>query len=435
MVTYRKVKQLQGGAQGAIWLCESESGEKAIAKYLLLTNDEERNAELRRRFQREVKSQGSLTHAGVMPVIGAHLETDAPYFMMPFAESGSLRVRLPLDADPPVPLSEDEAWEIFDQILEVVAFAHENGVVHRDLKPENVLFYGGRAVLSDFGMVKNLRTDSTILTVSGVVLGTWGYIAPEQIARSKEADERCDVYALGRMLHEMLTGAYSPAAIDVMRVPAAFRHIITKATQLDPAHRFQDASEMRREFTLLKRGSEDTEAPAAAVARLVHDIAAGQHDKLDDFVRLVVANDDDVVLLRGTLPVLPESVLSLLAVRNPEQYLAVVRIFDKYADGSFSFEFTDTIARFLAAAYRATTDVRVHSLILRRMLVLGASHSRYYVRSQFVDLVNEAIKEPHYAPIIAGILQEEKWTIDFVDASLRSLSLPRVIVNALDAAA
>jgi len=430
---YKKVRQLQAGGQGAVWLCESDSGEQAAAKFLLLTNDEERNADLKRRFAREVKSQMSLEHPGVMPVLGMKLDVEAPYFLMAYAQDGSLRERLPLEADPPVPMAEDEAWQVFDEILEVVAFAHENGVVHRDLKPENVLFYNGRAVLTDFGMVKNMRSESTLLTVSGMVLGTWGYIAPEQISRSKDADLRCDVYALGRILHEMLTGEYSPATIDVMRVPATFRHIISKATKVDPDERFQSAAEMRREFALLKSGSEETQKPADRAANLVSQIAAGDDSHVESFVRLVIEHDDDLVLFRTVIPLLPESVLSQVAIRDPEQYLAVVKIFDRYADGSFAFEFTDTIARFLVAAYRASQDVRVHAVVLNRMLILGASHNRFFVRSTFIDLVDEAIKQPHYAPIIASMLRDNEWAIEFVRDPLKDLSLPKVIVDALAA--
>lgn len=433
MTTYTRIRPLQTGGQGSVWLCQSETGELAAVKYLLLTNEKAVNDERRRRFVREVKSQMSLQHPGVMPVLGATLDAEPPFFIMAFSEEGSLRGRLPLDADPPVPLAEEDAWRIFDQLLDVVAFAHENGVVHRDLKPENVLFYDGRAVISDFGMIKDMRSESTLLTASGMVLGTWGYIAPEQIKRSKDADARCDVYALGRMLHELLTGSYSPTVIDVMDVPPAYRHIISKATRVNPDDRFHDASEMRREFALLRSDSEDTQQPSERAATLVASIAAGDDSLVEQFVRLVIENDDDVVLLRKVVPLLPESVLSQIAIRDPEQYLALVQIFDRYADGSFAFEFTDTIARFLVAAYRASQDIRVHEVILNRILVLGATHNRFFVRNTFIELVDNAIKQPHYVPMVANLLRANENALDFVREPLRELSLPRAIVHVLAA--
>ena len=362
------------------------------------------------------------------------LEGTSPHFAMPLA-SGSLRQRIPIGASPATGLPDDEVWTTFSEVLEAVDHAHSSGVIHRDLKPENILFYRERAVLSDFGLGRRLFSDSTTLTMTNVGMGTFAYCAPEQLANAKKADARADIFALGRILYEMLTGELAVVGMDLNKVPAKYRFIVNKATQPDPERRFQSVAEMQREFALLRDDASELMTPADRATRLITEIASGSVSKIDDLQRLVMENDGDLQLFVEVVPLMPESVLAQMALRDPEQYFGFMVVFDRFADGGFGFDFTDTIARFLVAAYRASNDQRVHQLIINRLLVLGASHNRWFVRDRFIEVVRGALTQPHYAPLVAAALRDNPWAVDFVSAHLNELSLPSVVRDALRPAA
>lgn len=434
MPKYTRIQKINAGGQGEVWLCEAPDGTRVAVKYLHLVGTQEQQDADRRRFQREVTCQSSLDHPGVLPVLGIELMGAEPHFAMSLA-TGSLRDRLPLQTPTPHGLPEDDVWRVFTEVLEAVEHAHTGGVIHRDLKPENILFYQGRAVLSDFGLGRRLFSDSTTLTMTNVGMGTFAYCAPEQLANAKEADERADIFALGRILYEMLTGELAIVGMDLNKVPAKYRFIINKATQADPDRRFQSIADMQREVALLRDDASDLMTPADRATKLVAEIASGGVDKIDAFARLVMENDGDLQLFVQVVPMIPEAVLTQMAIRDPEQYWSFIQVFDRFADGGFGFDFTDTIARFLVAAYRASNDQRVHQLIISRLLVLGASHNRWFVRDRFIEVVRSALAQPHYAPLVAEALRENTWAVDFVRAHLRELSLPTVVRQALEAAA
>jgi len=126
------------------------------------------------------------------------------FYVMPYVQGESLRHRLNRETQLPV----DEAIRIAGEIAAGLDYAHRHGVIHRDIKPDNVLFHDGRALVADFGiaLARTHGEDRTRMTKSGVSLGTPEYMSPEQAAGHHTLDRRTDVYALGVVLYEMLTG-------------------------------------------------------------------------------------------------------------------------------------------------------------------------------------------------------------------------------------
>ncbi|TCL72516.1 MULTISPECIES: serine/threonine-protein kinase [unclassified Curtobacterium] len=430
MSRYTRATRIDGGGQGEVWLGRDEVGNPVAIKYLNLVGNDSQQAEERRRFQREVTCQASLDHPQVLPILGSELGGAQPHFAMPLAE-GSLRGRLAPGAGIGIP--EPEALRMFQLILEGVEHAHLAGVIHRDLKPENILILEGRPVLSDFGLGRRLYSDSTTLTMTNVGMGTFAYSAPEQFNNAKEADQRSDVFALGRIFYEMLSGQMSITGQDLERVPGQYRFIINKATQIDPERRFATVGEMLREVALLGREPGSLLSPAEQAISLVEAIASGDIELVDEFARLVLEKSDDLQLFIQVVPKVPESVLAQLATRDAELFHQVMLAFDGFADGSFGFDFTDNIAVFLLAAYRASADMRVHGLVINRLLVLGASHNRWFVRDRFIDAVRLALRDAAHAPVVAAVLRDNAWALDFVREPLRQLSLPRVVEEVLAA--
>src|SRR5262245_35800475 len=149
------------------------------------------------RFRREIQLAARLQHPHIVPLLSAGSAGDVLYYVMPFVEGESLRVKLAREGELPV----TEAVRILRDVLDALAYANDKGVVHRDIKPDNVMLSSGHALVTDFGVAKAV-TESTggmTLTSLGMALGTPAYMAPEQASGSPNVDHRADLYALGAL--------------------------------------------------------------------------------------------------------------------------------------------------------------------------------------------------------------------------------------------
>ncbi len=225
---------------------------KILPRELLLDDPQ-----FRARFEREAETIAALEHPAIVPVYDFGEENDQPYLVMRLMTGGSLAE---LIAQGPLPAP--EAARILKRIGSALDKAHEKGVVHRDLKPGNILFdQYGEAFLADFGIVRLTQSGST-LTATGGIVGTPAYMSPEQI-RGSQLDGRTDIYALGIIVFEMLTGqkpyaADTPAMMLVKQItepmprvlevnpdlPPGCEYVITRATAKEVGERFDKASEL-----------------------------------------------------------------------------------------------------------------------------------------------------------------------------------------------
>jgi len=158
------------------------------------------------RFQREIAVLERLVHPRIVPLMHSGHSKDQLYYVMPFISGDTLRVRLAREGrlDPGV------AALLTADVAEALAFAHQYGVIHRDVKPENVFAVGSRGVLADFGIARVLRNSEisapSYHTTAGVAVGTMAYMSPEQASADATIDGRSDLYSLGCVLYELLTG-------------------------------------------------------------------------------------------------------------------------------------------------------------------------------------------------------------------------------------
>jgi TolB-like protein len=209
------------------------------------------------RFLREIKLAARLQHPHILTVHDSGEDAERLWFTMPFIEGESLRDRLDRDKQLPV----DTALRIATQAADALEYAHRHGVIHRDIKPENILLTGGHALVADFGIARALSdTSGEQLTSTGMSIGTAAYMSPEQAAGEKDVDARSDIYSLGTVLYEMLTGqvpfaASTPQAMIARRftetarpsrelrdaVPPTVEAAIAKALARTPADRFETA--------------------------------------------------------------------------------------------------------------------------------------------------------------------------------------------------
>lgn len=270
---YRLLRELGRGAMGVVYLAEDESLQRQLAVKTLLLPEEGNSAERRNleaRFIQEAKAAGGLNHPGIITIHDLGRHGDWLYIAMELLEGTELRDRMLAG-----PMALDEAIDIAQQVATALAAAHARGVVHRDIKPGNIMLVGERhAKIMDFGIARMKSSD--VRTQSGTMMGSPKFMSPEQVG-GHPVDHRSDIFSLGSLLYEMVTG--QPAFIAgnlgallnaIMRtgptppgelrpdLPPALEAVIARAMQKNPEARYQDAAEMARDLaqcrTLVVRG-------------------------------------------------------------------------------------------------------------------------------------------------------------------------------------
>jgi serine/threonine-protein kinase len=210
------------------------------------------------RFPREIRIIAKLSHPHILPLHDSGERDGLLYFVMPFAEGESLRTRIDREGSLPVP----DVVRILREVVDALAYAHGHGVVHRDIKPDNVMLSGRHALVMDFGVAKAVSDASSHdrMTTAGIALGTPTYMAPEQASADPKIDHRADIYAVGVLAYELLTGKppfgggsaamvlsahmiQRPKPIGEVRpgVPVALADMVMKCLEKEPADRYQSA--------------------------------------------------------------------------------------------------------------------------------------------------------------------------------------------------
>lgn len=198
------------------YLLERELGQGGMATVFLARGIEDRrpvavkvmrpkvaNALGSERFLREIEIARAMAHPLIVPLYESGDAGGVLYYIMPYVEGESLYELLQRERL----LALGEALRVTHDVAEALGYAHASGVLHRDVKPENILLAGGRALVADFGLARAIgAADYRKLTQTGVIVGTAHYMSPEQLREERDLDQRVDVYSLGCILYEMLTG-------------------------------------------------------------------------------------------------------------------------------------------------------------------------------------------------------------------------------------
>ncbi len=198
---YRLEQEIGAGGMATVYLAEDIRHDRRVA--LKVLRPELAAVIGAERFLAEIKLTANLQHPHILPLFDSGEADSFLFYVMPFVEGESLRDRLNREKQLPV----DEAIRLAGEVASALDYAHRHGVVHRDIKPENILLHDGRALVADFGIaLAASKASGARMTETGMSLGTPHYMSPEQAMGEREITARSDVYALGAVLYEMLTG-------------------------------------------------------------------------------------------------------------------------------------------------------------------------------------------------------------------------------------
>src|SRR6185503_10210190 len=213
---YRILEHVGAGGMATVYKAYHAAMDRYVA-IKVLPQHLARDANFRARFQREARTIARLEHRYILPVHDVG-DDDIPYFVMRYTEGGDLNGLIDRKA-----LSVARIATIISQVAEALAHAHRQGIIHRDVKPANILISAeGDPLLTDFGIAK-IYEETLQLTSDGMMVGTPTYMAPEQL-QGQPVDPRTDIYALGVVLYQALTGeppfiAETPLAVALMHIP------------------------------------------------------------------------------------------------------------------------------------------------------------------------------------------------------------------------
>ena len=250
------------GGMGVVYRARDEKLKRTVA-IKVLPPELAYRPDIRARFMREAETAARISHPNVVPIHSVGEADDLVYFVMGLVEGESLAVRLKRRGR----LSVDESRRIFRETADALYAAHQQGVIHRDVKPDNILLEGtrGRVMVTDFGIAKALSSEGGTLTEAGIAIGTPAFMSPEQAAGEREIDGRSDLYSLGVVAYQMLSGELpfqaptvpgllmkqiSEEATPVERkradIPKDLSQSVMRCLEKDPERRWPSAEALRR---------------------------------------------------------------------------------------------------------------------------------------------------------------------------------------------
>jgi len=261
------------GGMGAVYKARQKKLDRLVA-LKILSEEAGSDPAFAERFTREARALARLNHPNIVTVHDFGESDGFYYFLMEFVDGVNLRQLLNAGNLHPA-----QAMQIIPQICDALQYAHEEDIIHRDIKPENILLdKKGRVKIADFGLARLVGLTPAYLTLTGShqVMGTLYYMAPEQMQRSHAVDHRADIFSLGVVFYEMLTGElplgrFAPPSHKVT-IDLRIDDIVLRALAKEPEKRFQRISELKKQVELLASENAPAAIPVGShVANVTHD--------------------------------------------------------------------------------------------------------------------------------------------------------------------
>jgi predicted Ser/Thr protein kinase len=261
------------GGMGAVYRARQPALDRIVA-LKILPPQVATGSNFVERFNREARALAKLNHPNIVAVYEFGQAGGLSYFIMEFVDGVNLR-----ELERAGKLSPREALQIVPQICEALQFAHDEGVVHRDIKPENILLdKKGRVKIADFGIAKILGAEQVDLTGTQAAIGTPHYMAPEQMEKPTAVDHRADIFSLGVVFYEMLTGElplgkFAPPSTRKVEVDVRLDDVVLRALEKDPELRYQHASQVKTAVdTISGSAAPPPKSPGVDAQALAQDI-------------------------------------------------------------------------------------------------------------------------------------------------------------------
>lgn len=284
------------GGMGVVYKARQKELDRTVA-LKILRPDFENDPGFAERFQREARALAKLNHPHIVTVYDFGKQGDLYFFLMEFVDGTSLR-----HVEQTGRLSCKEALGIVPQVCEALQYAHEQGVVHRDIKPENILISKeGCVKIADFGLAKIARSNEERgnndesgkqLTGTREVIGTPHYMAPEQVERPTEVDHRADIFSLGVVLYEMLTGELPlgrfPLPSQKVRIDLRLDEVVLRALEKEPSQRYQRITDVRTDVNHIRDSESLPKEKTKSATQSRSAKAAWVKERLASFTEFVV---------------------------------------------------------------------------------------------------------------------------------------------------
>jgi eukaryotic-like serine/threonine-protein kinase len=408
------------------------TGQPLAAKFLrddLLNNEDAIN-----RFAKEVRLLSRLDHPHIIKVVGRNLSKMPPWFVMPRAErnlgdviaAGGLGERV-------------QRLNIFRFILEAITYAHQQNVIHRDLKPGNVLFVQGLVMVSDFGLGKQLDSESTELTLSAEAMGTLRYMAPEQLADAKRVKAPADVYSLGKILWELLSDRQPEPFLppDLARIPGDFRAFVARCCERNPDDRYPNAEEALAAFDVLAAPTDDRrvdpplDAAEALVKRWLETPSGNDLEVLREFDAHLNRYSDEESMYFELVPRLPDDLIEQYIRELPNEFASMLEDYNGHIAGGLPFSYTDVVANFYFSVWLQIDLPRTKRMILARLIEMGASHNRFHVGGVVARLL-ASIEDRAIAQLAAEVIRADPEHARWFTRYVGEVTVPGLVADAFN---
>lgn len=402
---YEILEEIGRGGMGIVYRAKSNSGEEVAVKVCVTDS-----VDLVKRFKREVRAIQKIHHQNVMPILYANFDSDTPYYVMPLAEKSVFDIIDQLAND------HKKALSVFLQICYGVQAAHLAGECHRDIKPQNALIMAdGRIVVADFGLVKFLDRDTTLLTKTDMCVGTEMYMAPEQFlpGGSRDATSFTDIYQLGKTLYQLYTGQY-PAVLSSDDIPANLWYIIQKATKQKPSDRFTDVAELidtiNDYIASLNPLANPQESFCIELKNVNDQLSLGLYSKqsVDRLINILLMSEVDNDMFLDLYDKLPDKIIGLYVKEFSEIITPLIQKYSNIIKKCIlnkHYNYAEVVAEKMQVIYHSTNDYTLKAFSLINVLIAAVDLNRFRAMSVFNRLLL-SITDDEEAFVISKALSE-----------------------------